>query len=212
MKVAAADPVRLLQSLEAARCAPLTSNPMSGSATAVQLSQSVALIERFVVDQLPQGRTGDNLLAAWNCVVAHSVRAAPLGRDARPRVAEQLRCKAEMASTSHGSRVMVFRADNSSSELAIVARIEELLAPVQPLEQALFRARAQKRLRHVRDFYGLRCSMLSMGIHPTAHHPDLSFPFQSRCQLGVKARPSARWQIPYTPSRRSSRTTGTSRS
>jgi hypothetical protein len=144
MKVAAADPVRLLQSLEAARCAPLTSNPMSGSATAVQLSQSVALIERFVVDQLPQGRTGDDLLAAWNCVVAHSVRAAPLERHARPRVAEQLRCKAEMASTSHGSRVMVFRADNSSSELAIVARIEELLAPVQPLEQALLQSRRAK--------------------------------------------------------------------
>ncbi len=137
MKGAAADPVALLQSLEAARFTPATGNPKSGSAAAVQLSQSAALIERFVVDQLPQGRTGDDLLAAWNCIVAHSVRAAPLPRHARPRVVEQLRCKAETVSTSHGSRVMVFRADNSSSELASVARIEELLAPGQPLEQAL---------------------------------------------------------------------------
>jgi hypothetical protein len=100
---------------------------MVGAAAAVQLSQSVAILERFVVDQLPQGSTGDDLLAAWNCIVSHSIRAAPLMRHARPRAVEQLRCKAETANTTKGASLIVFRSDDTSSDLARVSRIEELL-------------------------------------------------------------------------------------
>lgn len=122
------DSLKLLETLESVRCAPPTSNSVMGAAIAVQLSQSVALIERFVVDQLPQGSAGDDLLAAWNCVVAHSVRAAPLMRHARPRAVEQLRCKAESTNTTKGETFIIFRHDNASAELTRASRIEELLS------------------------------------------------------------------------------------
>jgi hypothetical protein len=67
------DSMQLVERLEAARRAPAACQ--TNDAVALQLSQSVSLIERFVVDQLPQGSSGDILLAAWNCVAEHSVEA-----------------------------------------------------------------------------------------------------------------------------------------
>jgi hypothetical protein len=67
------DSMQLVDRLEAVRRAPAAYQ--TKDATALQLSQSVSLIERFVVDQLPQGSSGDMLLAAWNCVAEHSVEA-----------------------------------------------------------------------------------------------------------------------------------------
>jgi hypothetical protein len=65
--------MQLVDRLEAVRRAPAACQ--TKEAAALQLSQSVSLIERFVVDQLPQGSSGDMLLAAWNCVAEHSVEA-----------------------------------------------------------------------------------------------------------------------------------------
>jgi hypothetical protein len=118
--------MQLMDRLEAARRAPVVYQTMD--AAALQLSQSVSLIERFVVDQLPQGSSGDILLAAWNCITEHSVDAPPLSRYARPRVVEQLRCKAVSNHTSSGSRLMFFRDDDDSAERLRISRIEELLS------------------------------------------------------------------------------------
>ena len=122
-----ADSATLVEKLETVRTAPHSNNLNSMNSAALQLSQSVAHIERFIVDQMPQGSSGDGLLAAWNNVVANSIGAAPLMRHARPRVIEQLRCKAETAQTSSGSRLTVFCADCSDAEQSRINRIEDLL-------------------------------------------------------------------------------------
>jgi hypothetical protein len=122
-----ADALKLVEKLETLQPAPPNSSVHSASVAALQLSQSVALIERFIVDQLPQGNSGDDLLAAWNCIVERSVRAEPLKRHARPRVVEQLRCRAEAACTSSGSQITVFLADNGSPEQRGISLIEKIL-------------------------------------------------------------------------------------
>lgn len=121
------DSLKLVEQLEAVRCTPPTGNFNEMSAAAAQLSQSISLIERFLVDQMPQGSMGDNVLSAWNCLLMHSFRVPPLTRHARPRVVEQLRCRAETVFTSNGSRLNVFRAESSSAEQFRVSRIEQLL-------------------------------------------------------------------------------------
>jgi hypothetical protein len=121
------DSLTLVEQLEAVLCTPPTGNFNDVSAAASQLSQSISLIERFVVDQMPQGSMGDSVLSAWNCLLLHSIRAPPLIRHARPRVVEQLRCRAETVFTSNGSRLSVFRAESSSAEQSRVSRIEQLL-------------------------------------------------------------------------------------
>ena len=122
-----ADSMKLVEKLETVRNVPPSNDLDVMNNAALQLSQSVAHIERFVVDAMPQGSTGDSLLAAWNNIVANSVRAAPLMRHARPRVVELLRCKAESVQTSSGGRLTVFRAAASDVEQWRMNRIEELL-------------------------------------------------------------------------------------
>jgi hypothetical protein len=56
-----ADSATLVEKLETVRAAPHSNNLNSMNSAALQLSQSVAHIERFIVDQMPQGR----LTACW---------------------------------------------------------------------------------------------------------------------------------------------------
>jgi hypothetical protein len=127
-----AESLKLVEMLEAVHSSTSTSHTNVTSTAASQLSQSLALIERFIVDQLPQGSVGDSVLAAWNCILAQSVKATPLMRHTRPRVVEQLRCKAEAAYTSSGTSLMVFRADNNSDEQLRISRIEEIVTRGDP--------------------------------------------------------------------------------